>query len=220
MNTVQPIRNLSQIKQMESILRQQSERNYILFRLGIYSGLRISDILNLKVKDLRDQDYFILKEKKTGKSKRLKIQSELKLELNNYIKNENLNDDDFIIGSRERKDTIKITNRTKNELGKYKNIEYIVRNTASNSPLQRMQAWRIINNTAKQVGITEPIGTHSLRKSFGYHIFIKNKSNTRILAILQDIFNHSSPHITLKYIGISQDEMDDIINDLDFDYAI
>lgn len=218
MNTVQPIRNLSQIKQMESNLRQQSERNYILFRLGIYSGLRISDILKLKVKDIRNQDYFILKEKKTGKSKRLKIKPELKLELNNYIKN--MDDNDFVISSRERKDTIKITNRTKNELGKYKNIESVIKNTASNSPLQRMQAWRIINSTAKQVGITEPIGTHSLRKSFGYHIFIKNNNNPRILAILQDIFNHSSPHITLKYIGISQDEMDDIVNDLDFDYAI
>ena len=58
MNTVQPIRDLTKIKKIESILKKQNYRNYILFRLGIYSGLRISDILKLKVKDVRNQDYF------------------------------------------------------------------------------------------------------------------------------------------------------------------
>ncbi|NMA32569.1 MAG: tyrosine-type recombinase/integrase, partial [Alphaproteobacteria bacterium] len=70
MKTVQPIRSIEQIKQIEKILKSQSMRDYMLFRLGINSGLRISDILKLKVKDLRNQDYFILKEQKTGKTQR------------------------------------------------------------------------------------------------------------------------------------------------------
>lgn len=217
MNTVQPIRSLEKIKEIEVILKSQSMRNYILFRLGIYSGLRISDILKLKVKDLRNQDYFILKEKKTGKPKRLKIKPELKVELNDYIKD--MDDKDFVIGSREYKNTIIITNRVKKD-GKYRNVNETIKNVASNSPLNRAQAWNIINNVAKEVGITESIGTHSLRKSFGYHFWMKNKHNPRVLVILQDIFNHSSPHITLKYIGIAQDEMDDLVDDFDYDYAV
>ena len=217
MNTVQPIRSLEKIKEIEIILKSQSMRNYILFRLGIYSGLRISDILKLKVKDLHNQDYFILKEKKTGKPKRLKIKPELKVELNDYIKD--MDNEDFVIGSREYKDTITITNRIKKD-GKYRNVNETIKNVASNSPLNRAQAWNIINNVAKEVGITESIGTHSLRKSFGYHFWMKNKHNPRVLVILQDIFNHSSPHITLKYIGIAQDEMDDLVDDFDYDYAV
>ncbi len=188
--TVQPIRDLKKIKQMENFLRKQCVRNYMLFRLGIYSGLRISDILKLKVCDIKNKDYFILKEQKTGKSKRLKIQPELKKELKGYILE--MDDDEYLFQSRK----------------------------GNNSCLSRIQAWRIINDAAKKVKIKDPIGTHSLRKSFGYHLYTKNKHNPRIILILQDIFNHSSSDITLRYIGISQDEKDSIVENFSFDYVM
>src|SRR5678816_3282896 len=99
MNTVQPIRDINQIRKMEQVLKTQSERNYILFRLGINSGLRISDILKLKVKDVRNQTHFILREQKTGKSQRLKINPVLKKELNHYTKN--MNDEDYLFKSQK-----------------------------------------------------------------------------------------------------------------------
>jgi integrase len=207
MNTVQPIRSLEKIKEIEIVLKSQSMRNYILFRLGIYSGLRISDILKLKVKDLRNQDYFILKEKKTGKPKRLLIQPELKIELNNYIKD--MDDEDFVIGSREYKDTIIITTKVKNENGKYRNVEQKIKNIASNSPLNRAQAWNILNDVAKKVGITESIGTHSLRKTFSYWLY--HYSNKDI-SLIQKMLNHSSPQMTLRYIGILDDQIDNMIS--------
>ncbi len=208
MNTVQPIRDLTKIKKIESILKKQNYRNYILFRLGIYSGLRISDILKLKVKDIRNQDYFILQENKTSKPKRLKIQPELKKELNSYIKN--MNDNDYLIGSNKYTKYIKVRNPNKKD----KDNRYItVKNESSNSPIQRVQAYRIINSVAKQVGIKDEIGTHSMRKSFGYHFYNKyNDKNNRALSILQKIFNHSTPYITLAYIGIAQDEVDEMID--------
>ena len=49
------------------------------------------------------------------------------------------------------------------------------------------------------------LGTHSLRKTFGYHYYQK----TNDIAILQDIFNHSDPAITLRYIGINEDTIAD-----------
>lgn len=71
-------------------------------------------------------------------------------------------------------------------------------------PLDRHQAYRIINQAARACGVTERIGTHTLRKTYGYH-FYKRYGD---VAMLQEIFNHSSPSITLRYIGIHQDEID------------
>ena len=62
----------------------------------------------------------------------------------------------------------------------------------------------MLNETCKAIGIAANIGTHSMRKSMGYHHYKQFKD----VAMLQMIFNHSSPQITLRYIGISQDEID------------
>ncbi len=70
-------------------------------------------------------------------------------------------------------------------------------------PIGREQAWKILNKCAKTCGLKR-IGTHSLRKSFGYHMYKKDQN----VALLMEIFNHASPDITLRYIGINQDEKD------------
>ena len=70
--------------------------------------------------------------------------------------------------------------------------------------LDRSQAYRMLNEACRAVGITVNIGTHSMRKSFGYHHYKQFKD----VAMLQMIFNHSNPKITLRYIGIEQDEID------------
>ena len=77
--------------------------------------------------------------------------------------------------------------------------------------LLRQQAYKIINNVAKEVGIKEKIGTHTLRKTFGYHAYNKGYD----IAIIQMLFNHSSPSVTLRYIGITQDNLDDVYLSLD-----
>ena len=70
MNNVDPIKSREKVKNICKYLKLTNERNYILFMLGIYSGLRISDILKLKVKDVRGKTHFLLKEKKTGKTQK------------------------------------------------------------------------------------------------------------------------------------------------------
>ncbi len=72
-----------------------------------------------------------------------------------------------------------------------------------NKPITTTQAYRIINSAGLRVGLEE-IGTHTMRKTFGYHHYKQFKD----VALLQKIFNHSSPYITLRYIGINQDEID------------
>ena len=66
MNTVQPIRDMDTILDIARYLRKKSERDYVMFVTGIYSGLRISDILKLRVRDVREKDHIYMREKKTG----------------------------------------------------------------------------------------------------------------------------------------------------------
>ena len=68
----------------------------------------------------------------------------------------------------------------------------------------RITAYYMIRSACEAVGIEEKIGTHSMRKTFGYHHYQQFKD----VAILQKIFYHSSQQITLRYIGIEQDQID------------
>ena len=74
-----------------------------------------------------------------------------------------------------------------------------------NHRLDRVTAYYLIRHACEQAGLQEKIGTHSMRKTFGYHHYQKFKD----VVILQKIFNHSNPQITLRYIGIEQDQIDD-----------
>ena len=70
-----------------------------------------------------------------------------------------------------------------------------------NNRMERTQCYRIVHNACIYAGIESRSGTHTLRKTFGYHHYKKYKD----VVMLQKIFNHSSPEITLRYIGIEQD---------------
>jgi integrase len=172
MNFVQPIRDPEKIEAIKQFLKEQNKRNYILFLIGINTGLRISDILKLKVGDVKGT-HISIREKKTGKQKRIRITPSLKRELNWYI--EGKRDDEYLIKSRN----------------------------GHNKPIGRSMAYKILRKTAERFHLDE-IGTHTLRKTFGYHFY----QQTKDVAMLQEIFNHSSPAITLKYIGVNQDSMD------------
>jgi integrase len=177
MRTVQPIRDIEKIAAMKAELLKTGRRNWFLFVLGINTGLRISDILKLKVKDVKGKSHLVIYEQKTGKYKRFKINRELQQHILSYTAN--MDDED-----------------------------YLFRSLRSPLPIKRVQAYRILNRAAKKVGISE-IGTHTLRKTFGYHFYQRTKD----VALLQEIFNHSSPSVTLRYIGINQDIIDKAIDD-------
>jgi integrase len=173
MNIVQPIRDLEKIEEIKEYLKEDSMRNYLLFLLGINTGLRISDILKLKVKDVDDTNHIVLREQKTGKQKWIRLTPALKRELKEYIEGKGF--EEYLFKSRQGKD----------------------------KPIGRNMAYKILKETANEFKLKN-IGTHTLRKTFGYHFY----KQTKDIAMLQDLFNHSSPLITKKYIGISQDSMD------------
>jgi len=187
MKLVQPIRDLKKIKAMKKILledKQNGLRNHLLFVLGINSGLRISDLLQLRIKDILDEkgkikDFITLQEKKTKKTKKFPINHSSSKAIREYINELNISDyDQYLFKSRKGK----------------------------NNPISRVQAWELLKKAANKAEISEPIGTHSLRKTFGYHAYQSGIDIT----LLQNIFNHSAPSITLRYIGITQDDMDNV----------
>ena len=67
MTTVEPIRSITDLKKVESVLAKQSQRNLLFFTIGTNCGLRISDILALNVGDVRGKTHIQIIEKKTGK---------------------------------------------------------------------------------------------------------------------------------------------------------
>ncbi len=176
MKYVQPIRDMDKVYEMKNELLKSGYRNYMIFNMGINTGLRISDLLSLKVSDVKNKTHIILKEQKTNKVKRILINANLKLDIDKYIYN--MRDDEYLFKSQK----------------------------GENTPITRVQAYRILNGAAEKVGVIE-IGTHTMRKTFGYFHYKQYKD----VAILQDIFNHSSPSITLRYIGINDDIKDKTI---------
>lgn len=186
MEFVQPIRDLKQIETIKKLLKQQNLRDYCLFVLGINSGLRISDLLKLTITDVIEngkvKDRIRLREKKTNKFKDFPLSDKAKQAIKEYLKTRSYKENEPLFISR-------------------KNHGFLLRG----------QAYKIINNVAKSVGIKEKIGTHTLRKTFGYHAY----NNGYDIILIQKLFNHSSPSVTLRYIGITQDELDDVYLSLD-----
>ena len=74
--------------------------------------------------------------------------------------------------------------------------------------MERTQCYRIINDACKKAVVDCKVGTHTLRKTFGYHHYQKFKD----VAALQKIFNHYSQQVTLRYIGIDQNMIDNSYN--------
>lgn len=78
--------------------------------------------------------------------------------------------------------------------------------------LDRTQVYRFINQACESLKIAANVGTHTMRKTFGYHHYKQFKD----IALLQAIFNHSSPDVTKRYIGITQDEVNNSYLTLNF----
>ena len=176
MNYVEPIRNPETVRDIGEYLKEKSEKLYVMYSIGIYSGLRISDILNLKIRDIKGKSLIRLREKKTGKERIFPINPDLSKILNPYCEGKKLWE--YVIPSEHK--------------------------TAS--PISREYAYRVLKEAGKQFGL-ENIGTHTLRKTFGYHFYLQTKD----IVLLMKIFNHNDQSKTLRYIGIEQGTINDAI---------
>lgn len=173
---VQPIRDKQKIEDMKWALKTFcSERDYILFLIGINTGLRCGDIVKLKVSDVKGKKRIVVKEGKTKKPRTIHLNN-IYSEIQNYIKTL---DSKWLFPSRK-----------------------------GDGPITVTQAYRQLQKAADIAGV-ESVGTHTMRKTFGYWFYKK----TRDVVKLQEILNHSSPSITLRYIGITEEEIETDLED-------
>jgi integrase len=178
MKVVQPIRETRKIEAMKKILRAGGKRNEMLFVLGINSALRISDLLSLTVSDILDENGNVkeavsLSEQKTGKNKLFPLNDAAKKVIAEYVEEARPDREAALFPSRK-----------------------------GGKAISRIQAWEILKNAAEEVGISN-VGTHTLRKTFGYHIYMR----TNNLGLVQKLLNHRSSGETLRYIGIEQNDI-------------
>ncbi|MDR1204603.1 MAG: tyrosine-type recombinase/integrase [Peptococcaceae bacterium] len=189
MTTTEPIRNKHQVQKiMEYYLINEQPRNYVLTTLSVFTALRVSDLLRLRWKDVYDFDQ------------------------------ENIRHAFSLIEQKTRKPKIV----TLNPYAEYALSLYIaqndirpegfvIENPRTGKAISRIQAYQIIRAAAEALGIGR-FACHSLRKTFGYHAWKRGFSPT----VIMDIYNHSSYAVTQRYLGVSQDDRDEIYMNLDF----
>lgn len=180
---VEAIKDMNKIKDIENYLRKHNDRDAIMFLTGIKLGLRMSDILNLRVKDVYDKEKIKVNQIKTGKEVLIEIPPKLRKDYKIYCKNKKMND--YLISNQRR-------------------IE--------SSPITRDRAYNILKKVAKKFGVKN-VGTHTLRKTYGYLVYNQNEKN---LALVMECLGQTNPSSTLRYIGIDNIDKKKAARRIDF----
>lgn len=215
---VKPIKNFEKIEEMKRELEKcdtktgervkaEKKRNRAMFCFGINSALRISDICSLDLNDIFNEDltfkeFIGATEQKTKKYKEFPLTSTVKEELSNYIC--------WYLGIWYEIPIYEIAKNYCNLSAEYKEqIREIVKTKPLfpserdlQSCISRVQAYRIIKEAGEKIGL-QNVGTHTMRKTFGYWFFQKTKD----LPLLQKIYNHSSIAVTAEYLDLGQEEI-------------
>jgi site-specific recombinase XerD len=176
MEYVEALRDIKQINAIKRYLKKHSERDYLLFVFGINTGLKITEMLDIKVGDVLEKQDIVKNFYCYSHHEMMKevyLNSKVKQAILHYVQSEQLMFDN-----------------------------YLFKSTKTDKPITRQQAYRIIHHAAEAIGIEGKIGTNSMRKTFGYHAYKRGIA----ISILQKHFNHSTPSETLKYLGISKEE--------------
>lgn len=225
MEKVEPIRSKDEIQAIGEYLlkfsskdkkadKKTSYRNYMMFTIGCNTSFRISDLLSLTVKQAREQTHIRITAKKTKKKAVIAIGNIAEI-IDQYA--EGMSDDEYLFKSIDRPELQSDGKHWEwHEIRKTTNGKTIVTDrvwqpsefqpdSTGHMPISRVQAWRILNAAADNVGLDYRFGTHSMRKTFAYWYY----QETKDVATLMRVLGHSTERQTLEYIGINQDVVDD-----------
>jgi len=180
-NTTADYLNWNEAMNLIRILTKDSEYKIsLLVAIGCFWGLRISDILSLHWNQILNVDEFAIKEKKTGKSRTIRINQQLKRHIADCYRQINpISISTPILVS--QKGTVYSIQR----------INIILKEMKSKYKLS-----------------VKNFSCHSLRKTFGRQVYNNNSENAELALVkLMDLFNHSSISITKRYLGLKQEEL-------------
>jgi len=169
----------------EKLKRNKEYKFLLLVSLGGYCGLRIGDLLNLKWVNIMNKDELELQEGKTGKHRKITFNETLKeiisLCYNNARFNPGFEINDIVFCNKNKKAlTRQYINRQLHIIFKENRVK--VQNGSS----------------------------HTLRKTFGRRVYEMNDNSEASLILLSSIFNHTSTSITRKYIGLTQEKIQNV----------
>ena len=177
---VEPIRHLKDIKAIKRLL-QDSPRDFCLFTLGINTNLRASDLLAITAGIVRNEEELVLKEKKTGKERRITLNPAAQKAILRLLDSREYDDDDRLFQGQRGPLTVPTVNR-------------------------------LVKGWCKAINLKGNYGSHTLRKTFGYH---QRVTFGRGLPELMTVFNHSTQRQTLDYLCVQPEEIKDIyLNEL------
>ena len=179
--TVEPIRKLADIKSIKKLI-MGNPRNHLLFVLGINNGLRAGDILKLKIKDVE----------------RLKPGQSIVIKENKTGKNNIL-----MINK-----TVYKALRIFLEKDLLNNEEYLFASKKTKKPLTIQSVNALIKKWTEEINLAGNYGAHTLRKTFGY---IQRTEFGVGFEILAKRFNHTSPAVTMRYLGLTSDEVNEVL---------
>ena len=175
---VEPIRRLKDIETIKKLLSDR-HRDLALFTIGINTNLRASDLLNLKVAQVRNlklNDEIEIKEKKTGKARRITFNKTCAKAIRNLLASKPFNDDYLFQGQRSEVLIVPSVNR-------------------------------LVKSWCKTINLKGNYGSHTLRKTWGYHQRVTFGTD---LPRLMVCFNHSTQKQTLDYLCIQPEEIKDV----------
>ena len=175
------------------ITRLEKDENYkfcLLISIGVFTGLRISDLLTLKYSDLLNSETFYIKEKKTQKQRSIKVNKDLKEIVSRIVQKSKVNDLEQLI----------FINKygTKSIDKSYVNVKL--------KEIIKMYRIRLEGN----------VSTHTFRKTLGRRVMEVNNYSNESLILLMDLFGHSSMSITKRYLGIREQEIHNVYDSLTF----
>ena len=178
---VEPIKRVEDIRAIKQLLASKP-RDHLLFVIGINSGLRVGDLLRLKVsqvESLKVGGMLEIKESKTGKQNFLLLNKEIGKALNLYLQTGHHSSDGYLFGSRK-----------------------------GGKPLTLSTVNRLVKSWAVAINLSGNYGGRTLRKTFGY---IQRVHFGVGFEILCKRYNHSNPSVTMRYIGVQPEEVTNIM---------
>jgi integrase len=182
--TVQPIQKLKDIQSIKKLLHDKP-RDLCLFTLGINTNLRASDLLSIKVEQVRGVEVgedMVLKERKTKKDRRITINKAVRASIQGLLASDTYDDADYLFRSQR------------------------------SACLTVPSVNRLVKQWCRMINLKGNYGSHTLRKTFGYH---QHKTFKTPLPDLMVAFNHSTQRQTLDYLCIQAKEQRDLyLNEL------
>lgn len=156
----------------------------LLITIGVFTGLRIGDLLKLRFNQFENSEILTIQEQKTKKTRRIKINADLK----------------------------EIVERIKGRMVVTDTNQLIFVNRYGNKPIDKSYVNVKLKELLKRYNIVlqgNP-STHTFRKTLGSRVLRLNNYSNESVILLMELFGHSSPSITKKYLGIREREIHDV----------